>query len=58
MKIRSVGAELLYTDRQTDRQKETDVKELEVAFLSFSKAPNKPNINYMSISLPYLLENY
>jgi len=56
VKIRSVGAELLYTDRQTERQ--TDVKELEVAFLSFSKAPNKPNINYMSKSLPYLLENY
>jgi len=37
MKIRPVGAEVLYVDRQTDRRR--DMKELIVAFSSFVKAP-------------------
>jgi hypothetical protein len=45
MKIRSVGAELFYTE----------MKQLLVAFRIFSKAPNKPNINHASKPLPYLL---
>jgi hypothetical protein len=40
IKIRSVGAELFYADRQTDG--ETDMTKLIVAFCNFAKAPNQP----------------
>jgi hypothetical protein len=39
MKIRPVGAELFHTDGQTDRQ--TDKKDLTVAFRNFANVPKK-----------------
>jgi hypothetical protein len=43
MKIRPLGAELFYVDRQRERQThgEADMKKLTVASHDFAKAPNK-----------------
>jgi hypothetical protein len=40
LKIRSVGGELFYAERQTGG--ETDMTKLIVAFCNFAKAPNQP----------------
>jgi hypothetical protein len=48
MKIRTIGSELFYKNRQTDGQ--TDMKELTVVFRDLSKA--------LKNHLPYQTSNY
>jgi len=38
MKIRPVGAELFYVERQTDEL--TDIKKLRIGFSNYTKTPN------------------
>ena len=53
IKIRPVGAELFYADRQTDRQ--TDVTKLVVAFLNFAKALKKFRLSSTVITLVIII---
>jgi len=44
MKIRSVGADLIHADGQTDRQ--TDMTKLMVAFRNYARSPKNSVFNF------------
>lgn len=44
MKIGPVGVELLHVDRQRDRQRQTDMMKIIVAFQNFANAPKKDTL--------------
>ena len=51
MKIRSLGAELVYADGRTDGQtdRQTDMTKLIIAFRNFAIGPKNVAINYSSL---------